>query len=54
MQVLPPPNGGGNGSRCGNDHCKVNAMTMTTTMVADAYADTDAPWQLLQQQQLLQ
>jgi hypothetical protein len=37
-----PPNGGGNGGGCGNDHCKVTAVTMTTTTTADADADADA------------
>jgi hypothetical protein len=45
-----PPNGGGNGGGCGNDHCKVTAVTMTMTTMADANADTDAPRQLQQQQ----
>ncbi len=54
MRVLPPPNGGGIGGGCGNDHCKVTAVTMMTTTTADANADADAPWQLQQQQQLSQ
>ncbi len=37
-----PPDGGGNGGRCGNDHCKVTAVTMTMTTTVDADADADA------------
>ena len=37
-----PPNGGGNGGGCGNDYCKVTAVTMMMTTMADAGADTDA------------
>jgi hypothetical protein len=37
-----PPNSGGNGGGCGNDHCKVTEVTMTTTTTADANADADA------------
>ncbi len=48
----PQPNGGSNGGGCGNNHCKVIAMTMTTTTTADTNAYADAPQQLLQQQQL--
>jgi hypothetical protein len=47
-----PPNGGSNGSGCGNNHRKVNAMTMTTSMTADADTYANAPQQLQQQQQL--
>ncbi len=49
-----PPNGGGNGGGCGNDHRMVTAVTMTTSTTADADADTDAPRQLQQLQQLPQ
>jgi hypothetical protein len=49
-----PPSCGGNGGRCGNNHCKVTAVTMTTTTMVGADTDADAPRQLQHQQQLPQ
>ncbi len=54
MRVLPPPTAScGNGSGCSNNHRKVTAVTMTTTLMADANADANTPRQLQQQKQLL-